>query len=49
VLLTMTTGSGTACRIPFEVIKERAKYRKHVTGFIARATDELLSHRAFST
>lgn len=30
--------------LPCEVIKERAKYRKHVNGFVARATDELLRH-----
>jgi hypothetical protein len=30
--------------LPCELMKERATYRKHVNGFVTRATDELLSH-----
>ena len=30
--------------LPCEVLKERSKYRKHINGFVARATDDLLNH-----
>jgi hypothetical protein len=30
--------------LPCDVIKEHAKYRKQVNGFVARVTDDLLGH-----
>lgn len=30
--------------LPCEIMKERARYRKHVNGFVARATNDLLNH-----